>query len=332
MGSFKYLIGRIKRMNHKAMFEKIKIVHDKTGKSKVIIFFDMVGCGIKYQSGYIDYDLFEMYNLNKKQRKTVMTRGKNNAIIKKLNDAKYNHYLLNKPEFNKKFNRYINRDWLLLTEDNKKDFLKFIKNHKDFMAKPTSGTCGKGIEKIHVADYKEDELYNYLIDNKLYLMEEIVKQHKIMNELHPYSVNTVRVITIFKDGKANVPVTYLRIGNGKFVDNFNSGGMVVPVDEETGYVKYPALDKVGNLYKNHPATNTPIIGFQIPMWNDVLKIAKEASSLIPELGIVGWDVCITDKGPILIEGNEFPGHDIYQLPPHRTNGIGVLPKFEKYLK
>lgn len=50
---------------------------------------------------------------------------------------------------------------------------------------------------------------------------------------------------------------------------------------------------------------------------------------MPQVGIVGWDVCVTDNGPLLIEGNDFPGHDIYQLPPHRTNGIGVLPKFKR---
>ena len=30
-----------------------------------------------------------------------------------------------------------------------------------------------------------------------------------------------------------------------------------------------------------------------------------------------------------IRDSDYPGHDIYQLPPHRTNGIGVLPKFQK---
>ena len=49
------------------------------------------------------------------------------------------------------------------------------------------------------------------------------------------------------------------------------------------------------------------------------------------MGVVGWDIAITPNEPVVVEGNEFPGHDIYQLPPHRTNGIGVLPDFEKIL-
>ena len=57
-------------------------------------------------------------------------------------------------------------------------------------------------------------------------------------------------------------------------------------------------------------------------------MAKE----IKEVGIIGWDIALTTKGIDIVEGNSYPGHDIYQLPPHRTNNIGVLPRFEKYLK
>ena len=35
---------------------------------------------------------------------------------------------------------------------------------------------------------------------------------------------------------------------------------------------------------------------------------------------------------MLIEGNEYPGHDLYQLPPHRSDGIGLVPVFERRIK
>ena len=43
------------------------------------------------------------------------------------------------------------------------------------------------------------------------------------------------------------------------------------------------------------------------------------------------DVAITEKGPVLIEGNPFPGHDLLQMPPHAPDKIGVLPHFRKYI-
>ena len=44
----------------------------------------MIGCFFKYQAGYADYIFFEMYNLSKKERKTILTRGKNNSYVKRL--------------------------------------------------------------------------------------------------------------------------------------------------------------------------------------------------------------------------------------------------------
>ena len=70
-------------MSYKSCFETIDFVHKQNGKNKVFIFFDIVHCGLKYQAGYMDYKLFEMYKLNSKQRKTIITRGINNSIVKK---------------------------------------------------------------------------------------------------------------------------------------------------------------------------------------------------------------------------------------------------------
>ena len=331
MYKVKYLIGRIKNMNFKKLFDTINEIHNKTNKLKIIIFIDMIICAIKYQSGYVDYLLFEMWNLNNKKRKTVLTRGKNNIFVKYYNDKNYNHIFLNKNEFNEKFKKYLNRDYIILN-DNKKEFNKFIKNKKIIFCKPINGTHGDNMEKIVIKDFKGD-LYNYLIKKNLKLIEEVVIQCKKMNDLYPYSINTVRIITVNRyDEKVKVVAAYQRIGNnGRIVDNYNGGGMVVPINEQTGIIEYPAVDKLKNIYYKHPITNTDIVGFKIPMYKEAVNLAKKAAKVVKEIRYVGWDIAITDKGPVIIEGNEYPGHDIYQLPPHRTNNIGVLPKFEDAL-
>ncbi len=331
MYKVKYLIGRIKNMNFKKLFDTINEIHNKTNKLKIIIFIDMIICAIKYQSGYVDYLLFEMWNLNNKERKTVLTRGKNNIFVKYYNDKNYNHIFLNKNEFNEKFKKYLNRDYIILN-DNKKEFNKFIKNKKIIFCKPINGTHGDNMEKIVIKDFKGD-LYNYLIKKNLKLIEEVVIQCKIMNDLYPHSINTVRIITVNRyDEKVKVVAAYQRIGNnGRIVDNYNGGGMVVPINEQTGIIEYPAVDKLKNIYYKHPITNTDIVGFKIPMYKEAVNLAKKAAKVVKEIRYVGWDIAITDKGPVIIEGNEYPGHDIYQLPPHRTNNIGVLPKFEDAL-
>ncbi|CDA23484.1 uncharacterized protein BN735_00643 [Mycoplasma sp. CAG:611] len=331
MEKLKYLLKVIKKMNFKQMMEKINEVHKKSKKPRLFIFIDMIVCGFKYQAGYMDYWLFEMYNLNRKERKTILTRGMNNYLIKKYNDPNYIHIFENKDEFLIRFKKYIKRDFLILDGKNKTDFIEFSKKHNSFMAKPRNGSCGKGIKIIKdVKDY--DKVYNDLYENNLIVLEELIKQNEVLNKLNSSCINTIRIVTINDHDDVSVVASYLRIGNNNFVDNFNSGGMVVPIEIENGEIIYPALDKSNNLYEIHPVSKTKIKGFEIPDWNEILELSKKLAKEIKEVGIIGWDIALTTKGIDIVEGNSYPGHDIYQLPPHRTNNIGVLPRFEKYLK
>jgi len=327
MGRPKYLFLRLLALDFGNMFAVINKIRAKTGQLRLVIFADIVWCGFKYLAGYMDYYIFGMYNLNAGQRETVLTRGKNDRFIKMFNDSRHWHIVDNKDEFNAKFAKYLRRDWFYI-DDNEADFSRWISDKQAIIVKPRDGTCGKGIEKILPSQHKPAELYRYLVQNRLTVLEEVVTQHREMNALHPHSVNTVRVVTLLKGKVPRVVVAFMRIGNGKVVDNFNSGGMVVPVNVEDGTVKFPAIDKAGNLYRSHPLTGVSIEGFAVPLWSDVLELAKQAAIELPELGIMGWDVAVTDDGPLLIEGNHYPGHDIYQLPPHTPDGIGLLPVFE----
>lgn len=324
-----YMVKRIAKMNYKAFFDKINSLHSKTGKSRIFLLWDMLCCGIKYGAGYMDYDLFEMYNLNSSERNTYITRGRNNALVRKYNNKDYVRYFDNKAEFNKHFSRFIQRDWILFN-DNKEDTLKFIESHEVIIVKPVDGACGKGIRKIITSDYPDAQsIYNELekSDRKL-LLEEVIVQHPKINEIYPLAVNTLRVVTIHHEGKTKIVCTYFRIGNNMyFVDNFNSSGMVAPVDEYTGIVKDKAIDKNKNLYEVHPFSGTRIKGFRFPFWDEAMDMVRKAAEVIPQMGYVGWDIAFTPHGSCIVEGNPFPGHDIYQLPEHTPDKHGVYEKF-----
>lgn len=329
MGKLKYVLNRIRKMNFGNFFKTINDVHDRCGKLRIVIFFDAIICGFKYQAGYMDYQLFEMYKMNAKERRTVVTRGINNDITKRFNNPEYFKYFNDKMEFNKKFDKFLKRDWLYLERDNFDDFKKFLKNKEYIIVKPTVGSCGKGVDKIKVADYDPRELFNKLLNDNARLVEEVAVQCDEIGKIHPTSINTVRVVTI----KGEVVFACLRMGNkGYVVDNFNHEGLVAPIDINDGKIKYIAIDKLHNEYEKHPYTGEQIVGIEIPMWKEIKALCKEASGVIPEIGYIGWDVCVGKGGPFLIEGNEFPGHDLYQLPPHRDGNTGLLPIFEKAME
>ena len=331
MNKVKYLIKRISAMDFSNFFKYIDIINDLNGKNKLLIFLDVVYCGLVYQAGYVDYYLIRLDLMNKEERKTVVTRGKNNQFIKFFNNQKIIHVFHNKYEFNIKFKNFIKRDWIYL-DNNYEEFLKFINNKEDFIAKPLDGSCGIGIEKLKT-NQEHSKLYDYLVKNKILLLEEVIKQDEEINKIYPYSINTLRVITLTNNNRSTVLSAYLRIGNNnKFVDNFNSGGMVVPININTGVIEFGAIDRNNIIYEKHPMTNEKIKGFKVPKWNLILDFAKELAQVEKEVGMVGWDISLTTTGPDIVEGNEFPTHDFYQLPPHRINNKGLLPRFYEALE
>ena len=330
MGKISYLFKRIKGMNYRKMFDTIDEINKKTNKNKISIFLDIIYCGLKYQAGYMDYKLYEMYDLTEKQRKTIITRGINNSIVKRYNNPAFTKYFSDKIAFNKKFNKYLLRDWMEVKDspENFEEFKKFCQKHHEILVKPLSESCGKGVEIFKTNPQNLKKIYQNLLETKRYLVEEVAIQCDEISKLHPSSINTIRIVTLNNE----IVAAFLRIGNNNnVVDNFNHGGLVAPINIETGIIDYLAIDKKMNIYEKHPLTNEPILWFKIPKWPRIKRFVIQASKEVPEVGYVGWDVCLGPKDPFLIEGNEFPGHDLYQLPPHRTDGIGLLPRFEKVM-
>lgn len=329
MGKIKYMLERITHMNYGNMFKTIDKIHNITNKNKFSIFCDVIYTGLKYGAGYVDYYQFQMYKMNDSEKATIITRGVNNSIMKKYNNQSEIYKFEDKVTFNKLFNKYLNRDWIYLKEASIDDFKKYL-NGKDYViVKPLDLSCGKGVDKINVKNVNVNDLYNKLIESGQTLVEDVAKQNKILDDIYPYSVNTLRVVTL----NYKVVTAYLRIGNNKnVVDNFNHGGMVTVIDVDTGMINYPAIDKDTNVYQEHPMTHKKIVGVKIPMWDDVKKMCEEAAYVVPSVKYVAWDVCLGPDKPCLIEGNDFPGHDLYQLPVHRKGNTGLLPRFKKAME
>ncbi len=334
MNKLKYIFKRIAAMDFKNMIAQAKIVRSRTHRPVVFTLVDMIYCGFKYLAGYMDYVVFEFYNLSRAQRATQVTRGINNELVKSLNKKESWYKFDKKDEFNRIFADFLKRDWLDIENSDPDAFKELCSKHPQMIVKPRDGACGKGVEKLSVSDFPSAEkMRDYCLENGQTLAEEIIVQNQKMNELFPNSVNTVRMVTITKNGKVNIVFCSVRIGAGDtIVDNLNSGGMAALVDENTGVITTDAADKNGVIYKNHPDTNTAICGFEIPDFEEGREMVKKAALLVSDIGYVGWDIAFSDKGALLIEGNHFPGHDIYQMPALTPDGIGVLPKFKKAMQ
>lgn len=317
-------------MDSAAMIDTARRISRHTGKAVSTVLCDMVYCGAKYLAGYVDYETFRLYEMTPEKRKTVITRGVNNRYCRMLNQPSYVKLMDNKVVFNRLFEKQLGRRWIDLRAATEAEFSAFFREIPDAVAKPLEGSCGNGVIPIAYRNSEQaSEIYWCLRENRQYLVEEKIRQHTELEALYPDAVNTLRFVTIRKNGRTQIVFACLRIGRGgSVVDNFNRGGLLAAISKE-GILHGPAIDKQGNLYCNHPNTFIKIDGFQVPMFSSVCRYVERLAGIVPEIGYTGWDIAITAYGPVVVEGNPFPGHDLYQ--PRLFQGNGLRPLFESIM-
>ena len=334
MDKIKYYFKVITGASFKRFFNVVNEAHRRSGKSKFFCFFSIIYCCIKYKAAYHDYIIFEFWKLTDKQRKTYLTRFKSKKFVTFMNDSNYSHIFDNKNEFNEVFKDYIGREFIDLTTASKEEIEKFYKTRKKVFCKPQDNSGGRGIEKLETKNFKDfDEFYKYITDKKFGTLEDIIENHPDIAKLYPYSVNTMRIITMLdQKGEAHCVYAVFKMGkDGRVVDNYGLHG---PIDMETGKFLYPAHsgDTTEDVsYTEHPYSHIKLIGYKVPMFKEAIELAKKAALVIPQMRYVGWDIAITPTGPVIIEGNDYCAHDFWQLPGQTPDGIGIIPTINKII-
>ena len=334
MSRLSFFFKRLVRMDWKAMWKTTKILKERSGKSRLWLLCDMLRCALKYNAGYVDYKIAEMYRLTDEQKKTQITRGLSNTIVRRMNDKAYWYLFDDKATFNRLFKDEVNRDWIELSDElSLEEWKAFLDRNDDLICKPLEGSSGVGIERHTKEEWRgrEEAFLQELREKKIGIVEERVIQHSKMAEMCPTSVNTIRIATLLGDKKQGIVYAFLRIGNGKVMDNVDQGGMAARIDLESGTLLTVGADKQGNTYTEHPMTHTPIIGFQIPYFKEACDMCLKAAQKVPQMRFVAWDVAITEKGPVFIEGNSFPSHAVPQFAAHYPDGIGIMREFREFI-
>jgi hypothetical protein len=133
---------------------------------------------------------------------------------------------------------------------------------------------------------------------------------------------TIRAVTYMRQGTPQLLAACLRIiVAGNAADNFHSGttgNFIAPIDAESGrlIVLRASRSRVWpDIYDSnvHPVTSVQISGFQLPFWKESLDLALRAQQAFRHLHTLGWDVGITEQGPILIEANSMYDIDLLQI-------------------
>ena len=144
---------------------------------------------------------------------------------------------------------------------------------------------------------------------KRYIVQELIVQHPALQAFGASCVNTIRTITVRgKSGKISVFAAFLRLGTDteSFVDNRAKGGLAVGVDLDSGKLMKYGLPhaRFGTKLEVHPLSGIAFEGYQLPYWEQIVKLVCAAHRQFPALQSIGWDVAITADGPLFLEGND----------------------------
>lgn len=197
------------------------------------------------------------------------------------------------------------KDGKLFTNDLCEQPLNMLENETDYFIKDVDGECASFVK--HIAEYSDLKNVLEKIKTGFYILQRSVHQSEKMNEINPKSINTLRIVTVNSKGKINVLSSLLRVGTSETgnVDNWAAGGLAIGI-EDNGFLKKYGFYKPGHGLKIavHPDSHVIFEKYKVPMLKDAYEMAIKAHKFFYNVGAIGWDVAITEDGPVFIEGND----------------------------
>lgn len=278
------------------------------------------------------------------EKRKYITERKKLVYLEQLNKEEDVHYLRNKYEAYEKLKGFFGRDLIRISdEDDFGIFSDFVDKHKEFIVKPNNLSQARGthwdcvkdgedkravFQRLLLEGKRNVENYAWSNDSSL-VLEELIVQSEALSRIHPASVNGVRCTTVRVNDKVHIFGPWLKFGvGGQFIvgEGMTCEGLLAGINPETGIVETPGYNFDGECYEKHPYTDVMIPGYVIPRWDEMIETVTKLSDTLPMLKYVGWDMTLTDKGWIVIEGND-SGRVCAQLAYQR----GMKDDFEKLL-
>ena len=155
------------------------------------------------------------------------------------------------------------------------------------------------------------------IGNDQWVLQQKVQSHGTICKINNTALNTTRIVTIL-NGKEAIFIGGFQsfATGGETIDSWSKGSIYVGFDPNKsvligpGYY-HPEIDDK-SLAVQHPDTGISFDDFQIPFLKESVELCLRAHCLLYNHFVIGWDVVITDAGPLILEANEKPGMNAVQ--------------------
>ncbi|TWU04890.1 sugar-transfer associated ATP-grasp domain-containing protein [Stieleria varia] len=204
---------------------------------------------------------------------------------------------------------------------NPADVANFLRKDARYpiFGKPFDSVCSMGTAKIDRYDAEHDAVIVsgdkvVPVDafakkiNELglaYLFQTLMLPHPEIAKLIGPCVSSVRMFVISdRDGAALFRAAWKIPASVNHADNFwRVGNILAGVDIETGKILRTVVRTEDGTepIAAHPITDAVFDGMVFPEWDAMKHLVMQAAINLPHCHFQGWDVALTDRGPILVE-------------------------------
>jgi glutathione synthase/RimK-type ligase-like ATP-grasp enzyme len=198
------------------------------------------------------------------------------------------------------------------------------------IAKPSHGEGGDGLRLL--GPCADSEALRAMLSRLpapvagAWLIQPLITGHRDLAAIALNALPTVRIVTMLDEGGSPevVSATFRCASDpAAHVDNMKAGGLIAPVDLDSGALGIACRGYGGGDHFVHPVTGAVIAGRTLPHWAAATALARRAhGEAFSDYGLVGWDVALTQAGALLIEGNGKPGVLMPQRAARRGLGEG----------
>lgn len=171
------------------------------------------------------------------------------------------------------------------------------------------------------------------------IVQPRIVSHPDLDEISsPGVLATIRAVTCIVDGEPQLLFASLRIPVGdNITDNFShgaSGNIIAPIDLVSGEIGVcrgsinKAWPEIADVV-SHPDTGNRIQGVKVPLWDEVLDLLDRGQRSLPHLRTLGWDIAVTENGPMVVETNATYDVDLVQVSHQCGVGDVLTPWLKK---
>ncbi len=206
------------------------------------------------------------------------------------------------------------------------------------IVKPDDGMQGRSVISIAWTGSREvvdvagtvhdiDQLWEELRrpPARMWRLERRVMAHPALARMSAGGTPTLRMLALFVHGTPFMHAVTLRLPcRGSAVDNFSAGNYAAPVDPATGRIGPAVRRDFDGVFEKHPDTGATVAGLTLPGWPAARDAIVEAMPRLTPLSALGWDVALTDNGPVVLEINDYWGAYAVQRPHDRGILFGAL--------